>query len=203
MSNEQLRPEQVLTFWFGPIAADGACQPEFVKRWWAKDPEFDREVSQRFGQHIADAEAGKLDALKQSAEGCLALILLCDQMTRNSRRDAATMYSADPLAQSILRHALEQGFDQELRTMQRYFLLMPLMHAESRELQTEGVARFDQLAREAEPGAKQAAEGAADYMRKHEVIVARFGRFPHRNPLLGRDSTPAEIAFLQQPGSSF
>jgi uncharacterized protein (DUF924 family) len=87
--------------------------------------------------------------------------------------------------------------------MQRYFLLMPLMHAESRELQREGVERFDQLVREAEPGALDAAKGAADYMRSHEAIVARFGRFPHRNELLGRESTPEEIAFLQEPGSSF
>src|SRR5690606_18000033 len=113
--------------WFGPISEDGACQPEFIKRWWAKDPEFDREVTTRFAHFIADAEAGKLDALKQTAEGCLALVLLCDQMTRNSRRDQAAMYSADAVALATLRHALTQGFDQQLRTMQRYFLLMPLM----------------------------------------------------------------------------
>lgn len=203
MANEQLRPEQVIDFWFGPIAQDGACQPEFIKRWWAKDPEFDAEVSTRFDHHIADAEAGKLDALKQSANGCLALILLCDQMTRNSRRNQAAMYAADAFAQETLQHALAQNFDQQLRTMQRYFLLMPLMHAESRELQEEGVRRFDQLALEAEPGALTAAKGAADYMRKHQVIVARFGRFPHRNEILGRQSTPEEAAFLQEPGSSF
>ena len=203
MVNEQLSPEHVLEFWFGPIAPDGACQPAFIKRWWAKNPEFDREVSTRFAHHIADAEAGGLEALKQNAEGCLALILLCDQMTRNSRRDQAAMYSADPFAQETLRHALAQGFDRELRTMQRYFLLMPLMHAESRELQRQGVERFDQLVLEAEPGAVEAAKGAADYMRKHEVIVARFGRFPHRNKILARASTPEEVAFLKEPGSSF
>ncbi|MCH9687621.1 MAG: DUF924 domain-containing protein [Deltaproteobacteria bacterium] len=203
MSDEQLDPEQVIEFWFGSIADDGACQPAFIKRWWAKDAVFDREVSTRFAQSIADAEAGRLNAFKQSPEGCLALILLCDQMTRNSRRNQPEMYSADPFAQQTVRHALEQQFDRELRTMQRYFLLMPLMHAESRELQKEGVARFDQLVRDAEPGALEAARGAADYMRKHEVIVARFGRFPHRNEILGRQSTPEEIAFLQEPGSSF
>lgn len=203
MVHEQLRPEHVLEFWFGPIADDGACQPDFIRRWWAKDSEFDREVSKRFAHHIADAEAGNLDALKQSAQGCLALIILSDQMTRNSRRDQAAMYSADPFAQAVLRHALDQGLDRELRTMERYFLLMPLMHAESRELQSEGIERFDQLAREAEPGAMQAARAAADYMRKHEVIVARFGRFPHRNKVLDRESTPEETAFLGEPGSSF
>ena len=203
MANEPFRPEQVLEFWFGPIAADGACQPGFIKRWWAKDPEFDREVATRFAHHIAAAEAGRLDAHQQTAAGCLALILLCDQMTRNSRRDQATMYSADPVALRTLRHALEQSFDQQLRTMQRYFLLMPLLHAESRELQKQGIERFDQLVREAEPGALAAAQGAAEFMRKHEVIVARFGRFPHRNKLLGREGTPEETAFLEQPGSSF
>lgn len=203
MTDEQLSPEQVTEFWFGPIADGGACQPAFIKRWWAKDAAFDREVSTRFAQAIADAEAGRLDAFKQGPQGCLALILLCDQMTRNSRRDQPAMYSADPFAQETLRHALEHKFDQQLRTMERYFLLMPLMHAESRELQKEGIERFDQLVREAEPGALDAVKAAADYMRKHEVIVARFGRFPHRNELLGRHSTPEEVAFLKEPGSSF
>lgn len=203
MSDDQLRPEEVIEFWFGPIAEDGACQSASTKRWWAKDPAFDREVTTRFAAAIADAEAGRLDALRKSAKGCLALILLCDQMTRNSRRDQPAMYSADPFAQATLRHALAQHFDQDLRSMERYFLLMPLMHAESRELQREGIERFDQLVREAEPGALEAVTAAADYMRKHEVIVARFGRFPHRNELLGRPSTPEEVAFLEQPGSSF
>lgn len=203
MSDHQFSPDQVIEFWFGPITDDGACQPASAKRWWAKDAGFDREVSTRFAQSIADAEAGELNAFKQDARGCLALILLCDQMTRNSRRDQPSMYSADRFAQETLRHALEQKFDQDLRTMERYFLLMPLMHAESRQLQTEGIERFDQLVREAEPGALEAATAAADYMRQHEAIVARFGRFPHRNKLLGRTSTPEETAFLEEPGSSF
>ncbi|MCR9247508.1 MAG: DUF924 domain-containing protein [bacterium] len=195
--------QEILDFWFGPIADDGSCQSEFQKRWWAKDPDFDREVTTRFAAHIAEAEAGRLDALRATPEGCLALVVLCDQLTRNSRRDQAAMYSADPFALATLRHALDQGHDRQLRTMQRYFLLMPLMHAESRELQEEGIRRFDELAREAEPGAVESAKGAAEYMRAHAVIVERFGRFPHRNELLGRASTPEELAFLQEPGSSF
>lgn len=203
MTTDAKLVQEILEFWFGPIADDGSCQPQFQKRWWAKDPEFDREVTTRFGSHIAAAEAGQLDAWRETAEGCLALVLLCDQMTRNSRRDQAAMYSADPFAVATLRHALDRGLERQLRTMQRYFLLMPLMHAESRELQEEGIRRFDELAREAEPGAVESAKGAAEYMRAHAVIVERFGRFPHRNELLGRASTPEELAFLKEPGSSF
>lgn len=196
-------PAEVLSFWFGPIADDGSCAPEFVRRWWAKDPAFDREVTERFGEAIAAAEAGQLDTWRSSPEGCLALILLCDQMTRNSRRDSGRMYDADEKAQDLVRYAIEQGYPEQLRTMQSYFLYMPLMHAESLELQREGIARFTALAETAEPGARQAAAGAVDYMRQHEAIVARFGRFPHRNELLGRASTPEELEFLEQPGSSF
>lgn len=196
-------PQELSIFWFGPIAEDGSCTPEAVKKWWSKDADFDREVRETFGAAIAEAEAGTLDHWMDSAQGCLALILLCDQMTRNSRRDSAAMYDADPTSLRVLRHALDRGFEQKLRTMQTYFLLMPLMHAESRELQKEGIERFDALAVSAESGAAEAAKGAASYMRKHEVIVARFGRFPHRNALLGRESTPEEQQFLQEPGSSF
>mgnify|MGYP003888062509 CR=1 FL=1 len=114
---------------------------------------------------------------------------------------ATPLFRRDPAFDH--EQALDQGFDQQLRTMERYFLLMPLMHAEDKALQREGIERFDQLVREAEPGARKSAEAAAEYMRKHEVIVARFGRFPHRNELLGRESTPEELEFLQQPGSSF
>jgi len=196
-------PEDVLTFWFGPIADDGSCAPEFIKRWWAKDADFDREVRERFGATIAAAEVGELASWRETARGCLALVILCDQMTRNSRRDLGSMYDADELSQELVRHAVASGFPAQLRTMECYFLYMPLMHAESHELQREGIERFDDLAANAEPGARGAAEGAAEYMRKHEVIVARFGRFPHRNELLGRASTPEELEFLKQPGSSF
>jgi uncharacterized protein (DUF924 family) len=196
-------PEDVLSFWFGPIDDDGSCSSEFIQRWWSKDADFDREVTETFGSAIAAAEAGELDDWKSTPQGCLALVLLCDQMTRNSRRGSGSMYDADAMAQSLVRHAIEHNYPHELRTMQCYFLYMPLMHAESRELQREGIERFDALAATAEPGAKESAEGAASYMRKHEVIVARFGRFPHRNELLGRESTDEELAFLEQPGSSF
>ena len=195
--------EEVLSFWFGEIAADGSCSPEVIKRWWAKDPDFDREVTERFGAAIAAAEAGELSEWRETPRGCLALVVLCDQLTRNSRRGDASMYDADELAQELVAHAIARGYPEQLRTMERYFLYMPLMHAESIDLQRSGVERFDELARQAEPGAREAARSAADYMRRHEAIVARFGRFPHRNELLGRESTAEELAFLQQPGSSF
>ncbi len=195
--------QYVLTFWFGDIAKDGSCTPETIKRWWSKDEAFDRLVTTTFTDAITAAQAGELDAWMDSPRGALGLVILCDQMTRNSRRGSAAMYDADPVALRVLRHALDQGFETSLRTMECYFLLMPLMHAESRELQKEGIERFDALAARAESGAQKQANDAAAYMRKHEVIVARFGRFPHRNALLGRESSEEEKAFLELPGSSF
>ncbi len=203
MSAPPTTPDHVLDFWFGEIAEDGSVSPERQQRWWKKDPDFDAEVRTRFGAAIDAAERGELDAWLAAPRSSLALVILLDQFTRNTRRDRPEMYDADAKAQSIVRAAIEAGHADRLRTMERYFLWMPLMHAESVDLQEECVERFEQLAAEAEPGAAKSAKAAVDYAIRHRDIVVRFGRFPHRNRILGRESTAEELAFLEQPGSSF
>lgn len=198
-----VQPQEVIEFWFGTIAEDGSVAPEQKKLWWKKDPAFDTEIRERFGDAIAAAEAGELDSWLDTPEGSIAFVILLDQFTRNTRRNKAEMYAADDKAVAAVRHALEKGHDQKLRSMQTYFLLMPLMHAEDLACQNECIERFEALAKSGEAGAIQGATGGAEYARKHMVIVERFGRFPHRNGILGRESTPEEVAFLEEPGSSF
>lgn len=175
----------VLDFWFGPEAG-----PE---RWFKKDPTFDAAIRARFADACADALAGGLADWRAGARGCLALILLLDQFPRNLHRDDARAFAGDARARAVLARARAAGFDRELDPAERHFLYMPLMHSEDPADQRDSVALFEAL-------------GNADvlkYARAHKAIIDRFGRYPHRNAVLGRASTPEEEAFLRQPGSSF
>lgn len=196
-------PEHVLAFWFGGDPAGDPLPTEPIpedirERWWRKDPAFDQEIRERFGELHRRACAGELDSWCNTAQGCLALVIVLDQFSRNLFRDDPRAWAADAKA---LRHclgAINQGLDRELPPQGRMFLYMPLMHAEDRELQALSVAKFRELEEE-----DPSLTGNLDYAVRHQEIVDRFGRFPHRNATLGRESTPEEEAFLLQPGSSF
>lgn len=174
----------VLDFWFGEAG------PE---RWFKKDPAFDATVRARLGGLYAEAAAGRLDAWRDSPRGCLALIVLLDQVPRNIHRDDARAFATDARAREVLAEARARGFDAALEARERHVLYMPLMHSEDLADQRDSVALFEALG---DPN-------AADFARRHEAIVERFGRYPHRNAVLGRASTPEEEAFLREPGSSF
>lgn len=203
MTTTSVDPKEVIEFWFGDIADDGSVAPETSQRWWKKDPDFDAEIANRFGPSIEAAERGALDDWLDDPQSALALVILLDQFTRNTRRDQAAMYAADAKARSVVRHCIGAGHPDRLRSMQVYFLWMPLMHSEALADQLECIERFEALAKNCEPGAVGAVKAGLDYAIKHKDIVERFGRFPHRNEILGRESTPEEQAFLQTPGSSF
>ena len=178
MSNE------VLTFWFHEI------QPA---QQWKADPAFDALVRQRFGALHDRARRCELFAWRTTAEGRLAEVILLDQFARNMHRDTPDAFSADPLALALAQEAVAAGDDLKLPEEQRAFLYMPYMHSESAAIHTVG-----------EPLMKaRAPQNTHDYELKHKDIVDRFGRYPHRNAILGRTSTPEEIEFLKQPGSSF
>jgi uncharacterized protein (DUF924 family) len=194
-----VRPDEVLTFWLGQPTADGSVDDAVKAQWWKKDPELDRTIRERFGDAVALAVAGELDAWARTPRGTLALIVLLDQFTRNIFRDTGAMFSGDARARGLTRRLLDGGGYAELRPAERYFALMPLMHSEELADQREAIERFDDEAREV----PSLFAGGADYARKHAVIIERFGRFPHRNALLGRTSTEEEVAFLETPGSSF
>lgn len=163
-----------------------AAGPE---RWFAKDADFDAELSARFLELHLRAAARELDDWMSSAYGALALVLLLDQLPRNAYRGTAHMYATDPLARAFAARAIDAGLDGGVDTELRRFFYLPFMHSEDAAHQRRSVelnARLD--------------ESAAYHAREHRDIVARFGRFPHRNALLGRETTEAERAFLEQGG---
>ncbi len=185
----------VLTFWFG--TAD-AVDP----RWFNGGDAFDREIAERFGATIDAALAGDLDDWAATSDGALALVVVLDQFTRNVHRGTPRAFAGDARALAVARRLLAEGGDAALSPLRRWFVLMPLEHAEDLALQDECVRRFEALLAEAGPH-RDAIASALDYARRHRDVVARFGRFPHRNDILGRPSTPDEVEFLRQPGSRF
>lgn len=191
----QTSPFEVLTFWFGTEGDPG--YGEFRSEWFQKDDAFDREVTDRFGDLYEQAAAGELDHWREEAEGCLALVIALDQFPRNMFRGDAKTHATDGKALDAAKYAIERALDRELPALQRMFLYMPFMHAESVEDQQRSVELFEGLANE--PGGPDVVE----YAVGHRDIVERFGRFPHRNALLGRETTPEEAEFLTQPGSSY
>lgn len=184
---------EVLAFWFGEPPS-GTPRAE----WFRKDPAFDDTVRQRFGTRLQAALAGGLGHWDTTPAGALARIVVLDQFTRNAFRDTPQAFAGDTLALAAAEALVARGDDRALAPLARWFAYLPFEHAESLAQQRRSVALFDALAAE-HPGMADAREWAV----KHLVIVERFGRFPHRNAILGRPSTPEELAFLQQPGSSF
>ena len=188
-------PAEVLDFWFGGEGEPG--YGEFREEWFRKDAAFDREVTDRFGDLYERAAAGELDAWQDEAESCLALVILLDQFPRNMFRGDARTHATDGKALATAKYAIEHALDRGLPGFQKIFLYMPFMHAESVEDQRRSVELFEGLA--AEPDGPDVREFAVG----HRDIVERFGRFPHRNAILGRETTPEEAEFLTQPGSSY
>lgn len=188
--------ESVLDFWFGPVGSDGEPDQEHRERWWRKSDEFDREIRERFGDSIERGARGELDEWSATTRGRLALIILLDQFSRNVFRDTPRSFAQDERALALALTGIEEGVDRELPARFRAFFYMPLMHSEDRRVQRRSVEVFAALRDGGGPDHVGFAEA-------HRDIVERFGRFPHRNAILGRPSTPEEAEFLTQPGSSF
>jgi uncharacterized protein (DUF924 family) len=165
-----------------------------ASRWFVKDAAFDAEVHARFADLHEAAVAGDFDHWQDTAEGCVALCVLLDQAPRNLFRYDPRSFASDAAARAVTRHALERKLDRDLSQEQRGFLYLPLEHSENLADQEESVRLFTGLAENPE---------GLDYAVRHHDIIARFGRFPHRNAILGRANTPEETEFLTQPGSSF
>jgi uncharacterized protein (DUF924 family) len=188
-------PGEILDFWFGREGEEG--YGEFREAWFTKDPEFDREVRDRFEGAYEEAAAGRLDHWKDEARSCLALILLLDQFTRNMFRGDPKTYATDDKAREAARHAVERAYDRELPPYGRLFVYLPFEHSEDLEDQRLSVELFRGLA------AEMGSEDLLGYAVRHLEIIERFGRFPHRNEILGRATTPEEAEFLREPNSSF
>lgn len=185
----------VLEFWFG--APDSPALGCSRREWFEKNPAFDAEISARFlGTHEA-AAAGRLATWERTPLAALALIVVLDQFSRNMFRGAARAFAADKVALDAARRAVDNGFDGLLRPVERLFLYLPFEHSEDAAAQRRSLRLFATLADES------GTVDNHDYARRHYDIVARFGRFPHRNAVLGRESTAQELEFLKQPGSAF
>jgi uncharacterized protein (DUF924 family)/uncharacterized protein YciI len=195
--------KEVLTFWFGELDAEGQADAAHSQRWYRKDPAFDRLITDTFADLHAAVARGERDHWLASARGRLAVIIVLDQFSRNMFRDSAQSFAQDARAQAVVLEGLARGEDRRLAFAERSFFYMPLMHAEDRGLQERSVAAFSGWRDELASPARERVEGLLEYAVRHEAIVRRFGRFPHRNRVLGRASTPEELAFLQEPGSSF
>lgn len=191
-----MNPREVLDFWFGApgTPAHGTARPE----WFRKDPAFDARVRTQFGATLDEALAGGLADWAADTEGTLALILVLDQFTRNSFRDTPRAFAGDARALGLARSLVDSGAHRTLARHPRAFAYLPFEHAEDLAAQQQSVALYEALAAEFADAAEE-----LDYAIRHRDIVARFGRFPHRNAILGRAGSAEEIAFLMQPGSRF
>ncbi len=186
--------DEIIRFWF--TEPDGTTGKN-RKVWFTKDPEFDAIVRDRFLVAYQAAATGALDPWQESATGCLALILLLDQFPRNIFRGQPESFATDAKALAVAQGAIFQGFDQALPLIQRWFVYMPFMHSEDLAIQRQSVELFRQFTEDPET------QSSYPYAIKHLEVIERFGRFPHRNAILGRENTPEETEFLKQPGSSF
>ena len=177
-------PEVVLAFWFEELGP---------KDWWGKDTALDARIGQRFGELLARAARCELHAWRAAPWGRLAEVLVLDQFSRHVHRDTPGAFACDPLALALAQEAVARGDDRALTATERVFLYLPYMHSESRAIQAESVALYE----------RNGLEDNLDFARRHQAIVERFGRYPHRNATLGRESTPEEAGFLKEPGSRF
>jgi uncharacterized protein (DUF924 family) len=196
-------PDDIRQLWFGSEQDDLAVNQSQAPLWWSKNAEQDAYIAREFADTLAAARAGELDAWAQSPGDCLALILVLDQFPRVIHRDTPDAFSSDPLARRHCLAGLAAAQDQSLRPIERIFFYLPLEHSEDLSQQDESISRYQALANSAKPAHRELFGNTLIFAEKHREFIARFGRFPHRNAILGRESTPAEPAFLQEPGSSF
>jgi uncharacterized protein (DUF924 family) len=203
------RAQEVLQFWFGHKPYTAAQVAQRARLWFGDPsapeltPQADELIEERFGALLAAAQRGELAAWEVSPRRRLALILLLDQFSRNVHRGTAAAFAQDVKALSLAISGMQFGADAALDPLERLFFYMPLMHAESLEVQEESVAAYRRLLDEAAPELRGHFESSLRYAEQHRDIIARFGRFPHRNQILGRNSTPAEIEWLTTAPEDF
>lgn len=193
----------ILDFWFGPLDDDGVPGKSYREQWFTESRRFDRAMRRRFSSMVLLASEEGLEHWRRKPGGALAEILLLDQFSRNIYRRTAMAFRNDPLAQRLAREGVAQGRDVALPAIERAFFYMPFQHAENRQLQREGVALYEQLERTAEGRLRDVLSQFHRSARDHAGIVERFGRFPHRNRTLGRPTTSAEVAFLEEERATF
>ncbi|MDX1457370.1 MAG: DUF924 family protein [Marinobacter sp.] len=176
--------KDILHFWFQELSQE---------QWWTKDEALDREIERRFLATLLEAQQGELYTWRASPQGSLAEVIVLDQFSRNIYRDTPAAFQNDKLALVLAQFAIEKGYHHELSSDERNFLYLPFMHSESRKIHEIALDLYTELGN----------ANNLDFERKHKAIIDRFGRYPHRNSILGRASTDEELEFLKQPNSSF
>jgi uncharacterized protein (DUF924 family) len=203
MSTQRREYEPILAFWFGPAPGDPAAIAREQPRWWRSDPAFDGELRDRFLDLWTAAASGGLDAWTSEPRGALALVILLDQLSRNLERGRARAFAQDRRAREVALQAIAAGDDRALLPPERQFLYLPFEHSEDLADQRRSVELFTRLVEDAGPEWRALTEDALHWARVHLEIVERFGRFPHRNHVLGRSSTADEERWLREGGPSF
>ena len=192
--------QPLLDWWFGAADATAASRSAL---WFGKQDSQDSQARERFGEQVEQALAGQLSAWQADPVGWLANLLLLDQLPRMIFRDTSRAFAGDRLARPLALHGLAQGWDQALPPIQRVFAYLVLEHAEDLQLQDQAVQRFQVLHAQAAEAERELFAGYLDYAERHQRVIARFGRFPHRNQILARTSSAEEMRFLLEPGSRF
>ena len=190
-------PQDVIDFWIGDADVDPAAAKAHSKLWYRSDASVDRDIKKRFGTAMKRAAAGELEQWEESADGALALVILLDQFSRNCFRGTARAFANDAQALAIAKRAIEAGHDQNLSIVGRAFLYHPFHHSESLTEHNRHIELSEALVASAPPQWQEFASGHASYAHEHREVVARFGRFPHRNKALNRASSAAETEYLK------
>jgi uncharacterized protein (DUF924 family) len=193
--------QDILKFWFQE--ADSKRLDFSMKRWFEPNKKFDAEIKSKFFSTIEDALNGKLDDWAATIDGSIALILIYDQFTRNIYRNSATAYTGDCRALEIAKNVITLGHDEELPLLQRLFLYLPFMHAENKMTQEQSVELYKKLVGDSPSSVKKYFSESLEFAKKHKEVIDKFGRFPHRNKDLGRESTKEEIEFIKKKGRGF
>lgn len=195
--------QPLLDWWFGSAEKPAEIVAAKGRLWFGKRDSQDLEARQRFAGLVEQALAGGLTEWAQSPQGWLAMVLLLDQLPRMIYRDTPKAFAGDLRAQALVAQGIAADFDRRLPAMQRCFIYLVFEHCENLAVQNESVSRFTALHDEQPADERAVFADNLDYAERHQKVIARFGRFPHRNAILGRESTAEELAFLREPGSRF
>jgi len=196
-------PQAVLDFWFGPLDGGGQPNGAHVRRWFEKNVDFDREITERFGKLHEEIVGRKHEDWLDDPRSRLAYVIVLDQFSRNMFRDNPRAFATDAQAVAAAADGVARGHDKPLTPDERSFLYMPFMHSEDLAMQARSVDLFRKLAAEAPPEQAQRRASSVDYAQKHRDLIAKFGRFPQRNSALGRTSTGDEWEYLKESGGGF
>lgn len=200
---DQHRIDAILSFWFREQELTAPQIDNRMDIWFGEDPAFDHEIKKKFGDDVEAASKGELDYWGDEPRGRLALILLLDQFRRNIYRNSAEAFAKDPMALKLCVQGAMAKKDRGLTPIQKAFFYMPLQHAESRKVQAKSVELYSQLAAAVSPTFRETFETIKQFAELHRDIIEQFGRFPHRNQLLGRENTPEENEYLSGDAPDF